>query len=93
MAHEGPGRLQEPVQGAPDVVLRLRVGQVALDVVYRALEDVEVVAELVQLVAGHHQLGLAQTELRRPPPGLVRQLPAAVATPDPPPSGPRRPGG
>jgi hypothetical protein len=81
MAYEGTGGLEQPLEGSSDVVLRLRLGQVAVDVVDGALEDVEIVPELVELGAGHDQLGVAEPELLGPGPCLIRQLPTALRTP------------
>ena len=54
--HEGPGGIQEPVHGLPQLLLPVGLGQIPLDVLHRRLQDVEPVPEVVELVSSDDQL-------------------------------------
>lgn len=80
MGQERPSGGEEPVQGSADLGgIVGRRGQVPLDVFDGRLEDVERVAQFVQLATGHHQFGLAETQLGGSPPRFVVTLLAALA--------------
>lgn len=75
---QGPSGGEEPVDGVPQVLGRLAIREIALDVLHGCLQHVELVPQLIQRSSGDHQLGLAEAQLGSALAGDVRGLTARL---------------